>query len=75
MLVVGLVAGVGFTMALFISSLAFGSGSLNDAAKLGILAASTVAAVASLALGRRLVAPQPSAALITRAGDAAEPDV
>jgi NhaA family Na+:H+ antiporter len=75
MLVVGLVAGVGFTMALFISSLAFGSGSLNDAAKLSILAASTVAAVASLALGRRLVASQPSAALIPGAREAAEPDL
>jgi NhaA family Na+:H+ antiporter len=60
-LVVGLVAGVGFTMALFISSLAFGSGSLNDAAKLGILAASTVAAAASLALGRLLLRARPLA--------------
>jgi Na+:H+ antiporter, NhaA family len=33
----GLLAGIGFTMSLFISDLAFASGSLLDIAKLGIL--------------------------------------
>jgi Na+:H+ antiporter, NhaA family len=45
----GLLAGVGFTMALFIAHLAF-SKSLIDSAKLGIFSASVVAAVAGLAL-------------------------
>jgi NhaA family Na+:H+ antiporter len=42
----GWLAGIGFTMSLFISDLAFpDSGQLVDAAKLGILAASLVAGV------------------------------
>jgi NhaA family Na+:H+ antiporter len=42
----GLVAGIGFTMSLFIASLAFGDSPLLDNAKVGILAASLVAGVA-----------------------------
>jgi NhaA family Na+:H+ antiporter len=38
-------AGIGFTMSLFISDLAFSDGSLVDVAKLGILAASLIAGV------------------------------
>ena len=45
----GLLAGIGFTMALFIANLAF-SESLIGSAKLGILLASVVSAVAGLAL-------------------------
>jgi NhaA family Na+:H+ antiporter len=45
----GLLAGIGFTMALFIASLAFDP-SLIDEAKVGILAASVVSAAAGLAL-------------------------
>ena len=42
----GWLAGIGFTMSLFISDLAFpDSGQLVDAAKLGILAASLIAGV------------------------------
>jgi NhaA family Na+:H+ antiporter len=37
--------GIGFTMSLFISALAFGGAPLNDAAKLGILIASLIAGV------------------------------
>jgi NhaA family Na+:H+ antiporter len=39
----GWLAGIGFTMSLFISDLAFASGSLLETAKLGILAASLIA--------------------------------
>ena len=47
---VGLLAGIGFTMSLFIANLAFGSGAELDQAKLGVLAASVVAAIIGLAL-------------------------
>jgi len=56
-LIVGVVAGIGFTMALFIASLAFPPGPLAEVAKLGILCASAVAAVAGLLLGRFLLSP------------------
>ena len=42
---VGLLAGVGFTVAIFIAGLAFTDPALTDAAKVGILIASTVAGV------------------------------
>jgi NhaA family Na+:H+ antiporter len=45
----GMLAGIGFTMALFIASLAF-SESLIGSAKLGVLLASVVSALAGLAL-------------------------
>ncbi len=64
LLVLGLVAGIGFTMALFIAQLAFSSTELLAAAKLGILSASGVAAVLALTLGRALLpATVPDAAL------------
>ena len=49
---VGVLGGVGFTMALFIAGLAFSDGVLLDGAKVGILAASTVAGVAGWLLIR-----------------------
>jgi NhaA family Na+:H+ antiporter len=45
---VGLLGGVGFTMALFIGGLAFADPARLDAAKLGILVASVIAGVAGL---------------------------
>jgi NhaA family Na+:H+ antiporter len=45
----GILAGIGFTMALFIAGLAFGDDHLN-AAKLGIVSASAVSAVLGTAL-------------------------
>lgn len=50
--VLGLVAGIGFTMAIFIAALAFPSSPHLGAAKLGVLAASATAAVAALLVGR-----------------------
>jgi NhaA family Na+:H+ antiporter len=47
---IGLLAGIGFTMSLFIADLAFGSGAELDQAKLGVLAASVVAALCGLGL-------------------------
>lgn len=54
---VGWLAGIGFTMALFVGSLAFGAGPLLDAAKVGILAASLVAGLVGWAIIR--IAPPP----------------
>jgi Na+:H+ antiporter, NhaA family len=45
-----LLAGIGFTMSLFVAGLAFGEGGLLDEAKLGILVASAAAALLGLAL-------------------------
>jgi NhaA family Na+:H+ antiporter len=49
--VVGLLAGIGFTMAIFIATLAFSEANLLGAAKLGVLLASVCAATAGLAWG------------------------
>jgi NhaA family Na+:H+ antiporter len=55
LVVVGSVAGVGFTMALFIAQLAFADVRLLTAAKLGVLTASVAAAAIALILGRLLL--------------------
>lgn len=57
LVVLGVVAGVGFTMALFIAQLAFADAHLLAAAKLGVLAASGGAALLGLGLARVLLAP------------------
>lgn len=57
LVVLGVVAGVGFTMAIFIATLAFGDPRLLSAAKVGVLTASAIAAVLTLAAGRFLLAP------------------
>jgi NhaA family Na+:H+ antiporter len=51
-LVAGAVAGIGFTMALFIATLAFPDASRLDTAKLAILCASAGAAILGVTLGR-----------------------
>ena len=53
----GWLAGIGFTMSLFISDLAFSDGSLVDAAKLGILVASLVAGVVGWTILRGASSP------------------
>jgi NhaA family Na+:H+ antiporter len=64
---VGLLAGIGFTMSLFIANLAFAEQALLDQAKVGVLAASVVAAVAGLAfLSRALPRRQPAGAAAAR---------
>ncbi len=49
---VGMAAGIGFTVALFITELAFDNGEQRDQAKLAVLVASTVAGFGALALLR-----------------------
>ena len=55
---VGVVGGIGFTMALFIAQLAFGSGEHLETAKLAILVASILAAVLAYVWGRVILPPQ-----------------
>jgi NhaA family Na+:H+ antiporter len=57
LIVLGVVAGVGFTMALFIAQLAFADPMLLAAAKVGVLSASGGAAILGIVLGRLLLAP------------------
>ena len=47
---VGAVAGIGFTVSLFITGLAFDDIDIQDDAKIGILAASIIAALAGAAI-------------------------
>lgn len=71
LVVLGVVAGVGFTMALFIAQLAFKDPSLLAAAKLGVLSASAAAAALGLLLGRALL-PTAHAAGAAQTADEAE---
>ncbi len=71
LIVVGVVAGVGFTMALFIAQLAFSDAMLLSAAKLGVLAASGGAAILGLVLGRLLL-PSEGIAGAAQTADEAE---
>lgn len=69
--IVGLVAGIGFTMALFVAELAFATRpDLLDVAKIGVLIASATAAVAALVLGRVLLAATPVAGAATTVDEA-----
>jgi Na+:H+ antiporter, NhaA family len=54
----GWLAGIGFTMSLFITDLAFVDGSLVDAAKLGILVASLIAGVVGWTILRGASSPR-----------------
>ena len=50
----GLLAGIGFTMSIFISGLAFGGGELAQIAKIGIFGASLISAIAGLLVLRSI---------------------
>lgn len=57
LVVLGFVAGIGFTMALFVAQLAFSDPRLLGAAKLAVLMASGIAALVGLGIGRILLEP------------------
>jgi len=75
LIVLGSVAGVGFTMALFIAQLAFADVRLLTAAKLGVLVASAMAAAMALVLGRLLLTTSnaPSSAAIADEAERSTP--
>jgi NhaA family Na+:H+ antiporter len=59
---VGVVAGIGFTMSIFIASLAFPAGTNLETAKVGILIASGAAAALAYGLGRSILPVEAPAA-------------
>lgn len=61
-LLVGLLAGIGFTMSVFIANLAFADPALLSAAKLAVLAGSLCAAVIGLGFGRVVMRTPPAIA-------------
>jgi NhaA family Na+:H+ antiporter len=67
---IGLLAGIGFTMSLFIANLAFTDAATLDQAKIGVLCASVVAALAGLAFLHRALPRTRSATLQTSRADA-----
>jgi NhaA family Na+:H+ antiporter len=68
--VVGLCAGIGFTMALFIAQLAFPPGPLLETAKLAILCASVIAGVVAFLVGLKTLRPDPAQGAATCESDA-----
>ena len=53
--IVGMVGGIGFTMALFIAQLAFAAGPLLETAKFAILVGSAIAGIAAMVIGSRIL--------------------
>jgi NhaA family Na+:H+ antiporter len=71
-LIVGCVAGIGFTMSLFIGALAFMDASMLALAKLTVLAASAFAGMVGLVVGYRLLPRGPSTDIAGTMPDDAE---
>jgi NhaA family Na+:H+ antiporter len=55
LLVLGVIAGIGFTMSLFVAQLAFADAQLLAAAKLAVLVGSATAGILGLGIGRLLL--------------------
>jgi len=70
--VLGVVAGIGFTMSLFVAQLAFANEALLAAAKLGVLCASTLAGVLGLVVGRAVLKVSDGTARGAASADEAE---
>ncbi|MEZ4393800.1 MAG: Na+/H+ antiporter NhaA [Polyangiales bacterium] len=70
LVVLGVTAGIGFTMSLFTAHLAFRDATLLANAKVGVLAGSVSAAVLALALGRWLLPDTPTAGQAETADEA-----
>ena len=72
LVVLGVTAGIGFTMSLFIAQLGLAEASLLSAAKLGVLVASAGAAGLGLGLGRALLGTAGETSGAARTADEAE---
>jgi NhaA family Na+:H+ antiporter len=68
--VVGVVAGIGFTMSIFIAALAFPTGTNLETSKVGILLGSGVAAVLAFGLGRVVLPASPPTGAAATAAEA-----
>lgn len=68
--VVGMVGGIGFTMALFIAQLAFPAGPLLEMAKFAILCGSGLAGILSLFAGYRILKPDHGSSIAMTEGEA-----
>jgi NhaA family Na+:H+ antiporter len=68
------VAGVGFTVALFVTSLSFDDAATTDAAKVGILAGSAIAGVLGYGLLRSIAVPAAATGAIDVTTDDATPE-
>jgi Na+:H+ antiporter, NhaA family len=75
LVVLGAVAGIGFTMALFVAQLAFADAHLLGAAKLGVLIASGIAAIVGLGLGWLVLKPVQHLGIAQTADDAEDSTV
>lgn len=62
LIVIGCLAGIGFTMSIFLSQLSFPASPLLATAKIAVLIASTIAALLGLYLGRRFLQAPPTVA-------------
>ncbi len=72
LVVLGVVAGIGFTMSLFVAQLAFDEPTYLAAAKLGVLVASTIAAVLGVAAGWLVLTPVRAGGGVAATADEAE---
>ncbi|HTO44404.1 MAG TPA: Na+/H+ antiporter NhaA [Burkholderiales bacterium] len=67
--VVGVAAGIGFTMSIFIASLAFPAGPNLETSKLGILIGSAAAAIVAMVFGGVILASKPVAEITATVSD------
>jgi NhaA family Na+:H+ antiporter len=69
--VVGVAAGIGFTMSIFIASLAFPAGPSLETSKLGILIGSAAAAIVAMVFGGVILPSKPVAEITATVSDEA----
>jgi NhaA family Na+:H+ antiporter len=74
LIVLGLVAGIGFTMALFVAELAFPEGAKLDEARVAVVLSSATAIIIGLVGGRLLLPAAPSSGSATTATEAERSD-
>ena len=71
-MIMGVAGGIGFTMAIFISELAFAGNDLLELAKLGVLVGTAVSGIFALVMGRLLLPAQPLEANLSESAEEAD---